>query len=277
MGKTTLVALLAAALSGAGHIGGVPVETGGRLLYAHLEHQERDFASKLEMAARGGGIPLHQLPVHIDTRLDLDSEESIAEMADHADKNDVRVVVVDPLRRAGRFDENSSSEVAEVGRRLRSLTGEGRRLVIGVHHLGKNHSVRGSSDWPAQVDSVVRLIRSGEVLTLDAQHHGGRDTRVKLRVRYVGDEVLAERIVDSSGPHKEDGLEAALLAALAQGALNTAGLRKAVREGGLRASNDAIDATARRLETEGRLRRAREGRQERWTTTGKASMPPGEE
>lgn len=120
--------------------------------------------------------PDHHLFVR---RLDLDDDRQVEALCRKADEIGAALVAIDALRRASAVDENSSNEVALIGRIAQRLTANGKRAVVLVHHDGKRGDPRGSTDLRALADSVVHLEPRGGKdggLNLKAFHHDAAET-----------------------------------------------------------------------------------------------------
>lgn len=87
-----------------------------------------------------------------------------------------RLLLLDPLIRLHRLDENSSSDIAGLLGYLRELQRRHDLAVILVHHTSKKHrarpglALRGSSDIHAFGDSNLYLARKDDKLTLTIEH-----------------------------------------------------------------------------------------------------------
>ncbi len=188
VGKTIIVELLAAAMTTATPFLGRATQPGSMLLLK-LEHGDAGFADQLEAVARGAGVAELDLAILTPTReqgVDLFSDESLGQVVDEVQRVDPAVIVVDCLRAAGNFDENSSQQVADLRRRLVPLTDSCSRLVILIHHTDKKsaRSPRGSGDLVAQVDSMLTLTRSDGALAMHAKHHFGAPVDVRFRLDF---------------------------------------------------------------------------------------------
>ncbi|MCV7368668.1 AAA family ATPase [Mycolicibacterium duvalii] len=88
--------------------------------------------------------------------------------------NGYGLVVIDTLARCMvGGDENSAQDcglVVDVLHRLRRRTPDGRGVVLGVHHTGKDgKTFRGSSVFEAGADTVYSVTVDGAVITLDRE------------------------------------------------------------------------------------------------------------
>ena len=115
-----------------------------------------------------------------------------------------RLLILDPLVRLHRIDENVASEVAPLLGYLRELERGFAVAVVLVHHAKKGaggaragQALRGSSELHAWGDSNLYLRRQGEALMLTIEHraaasHGG----IALGLEADG-EALALRVRDA--------------------------------------------------------------------------------
>jgi hypothetical protein len=184
-------------------------------------------------------------------------------LEEEAQRINAKVIVIDPLRRVSTIDENSSQDVAELGRRLVFLSNKNSRLVIGIHHLSKNGAVRGSTDHLAMVDSSVRLTRTGDVVRLEAEHHGHESFSIKFRARSEDDALIAELL---DAPSSSAVLAERILAALrgsSEGPLNTRRLREVLRDAKVRAENGEITKALSELEKDGQVENVSTSKKER--------------
>ncbi len=253
-GKTELLAALAAAMAGPGKLAGLAVEQ-GRLLYCYLEHAASDFRDKLRDAERGAGVRKAKIKfVRPPPELDLGDVEQMTQLAALAESWDASAVVIDSMRRLGNFNENDSQDTKVVRETIQRLSGEGKRVVIVVHHLSRKGDPRGSTDIAAMVDSVVSLSRCGDSVKLRAQHHFRKPFECRLLVKHEGG-VLAYERADDTGAGNTTGaaLRDAIVAACPSPGLGAKALRDAVRKSGARSGSAAIDKERNALVAEGAL------------------------
>lgn len=122
------------------------------------------------------GVDLEQLPVHVITapsmRVDLARDQM--RLMKTVRQVRPRLLVLDPLVRIHRLDENSSADVSGFLAYLRELERELHVAIVLVHHTRKNvtagraagQSLRGSGDFHAWSDSglYLRRTRGGDLL-----------------------------------------------------------------------------------------------------------------
>lgn len=204
-GKTrTISVLLAAALAGDERcqVLGRVVEKLNGAVYLHLEHKMSALVGVLEAAGRSRDVSDFSRLKFL-RRFDLDSDAEVDELLAYLDEHEIDAVVVDSLRRASMANESIAHDTAAWHRRLSRLTGEGKRLIIVIHHLNRHGDVRGSTDLPAGVDSELVLQRFGDVLRLHSRHHDGPDREISYRLVHSGEGATATLdMVEAEAPKK---------------------------------------------------------------------------
>jgi len=116
-----------------------------------------------------------------------------------------RLLLLDPLVRLHRRDENHAGEVAELLTYLRDLQRAQDLAIIVVHHLRKNgggragQALRGSGDFHAWIDSGLYLRYQRDQLLLSAEHrHAPGLDGIELRLVASGEAGTTHlEIVDS--------------------------------------------------------------------------------
>ena len=124
------------------------------------------------------GLTLDGLDLHVVTapslRLDLEPDrgaldQTLAELQP-------KLLLLDPLIRLHRLDENSSADISGLLGFLRQLNRQHDLAIILVHHMAKRarqdlgQALRGSSDLNAWTDSACYLVRHNQHLRLTVQH-----------------------------------------------------------------------------------------------------------
>jgi hypothetical protein len=108
--------------------------------------------------------------------LRLDSPEDQARLDATVAELRPRLVLLDPLVRLHRIDENSAAETSALLGALRHLQRKHQTAIAVVHHVGKrSHSqlgqaLRGSTDLHAWSDSAAYLVRKRDRLELALEH-----------------------------------------------------------------------------------------------------------
>jgi hypothetical protein len=123
-------------------------------------------------------LDIESLDLHIiDTpslRLDLKTDR--AKLVNAIDRLKPKLLLLDPLVRLHRADENSSAEISALLGFLREIQRQFNMAVILVHHMSKKHraelgqSLRGSGDLHAFGDCNAYLVRKSDKLFLSLEH-----------------------------------------------------------------------------------------------------------
>jgi len=168
-----------------------------------------------------------------------------------------RMLVLDPLVRLHRGDENSAAEISELLGFLRSLQREHGVAVVLVHHVRKSgaadpgQSLRGSGDLHAWGDSNLYLLRRDGKPALVAEHRA-RPAPPPLVVRLDGDP--PRLVVDDAPTTAPDPLDDRVVHALLARPLTRTALRDIL---GVR--SESLGAALDRLLASGRLVRVADG------------------
>lgn len=164
--------------SGTPCLGRFPVDQQGPALVFLAEDALGAVRARIDALCAHRGLDLRRLPLHVITapvlRLDLAAHQQSL----HATLNAIkpRLLVLDPLVRLHRLDENSSSDMSGLLGFLRELQRTHHAAIALVHHASKRsharpgQSLRGSSDLHAFVDSLAYLDRRDDELLLHLEH-----------------------------------------------------------------------------------------------------------
>lgn len=155
------------------------VPQAGRVLLYAAEDALPVVRRRLEGIAAAVGVALADLDIHVITapslRLDLAADQD--RLAATAAQLRPRLLILDPLVRLHRVDENAATEVAPLLAYLRDLQRRLALAVVLVHHARKGagnvragQALRGSSELHAWGDSNLYLRRHGADLTLTIEH-----------------------------------------------------------------------------------------------------------
>ena len=130
---------------------------------AICQHRRHDIAT----------LDLHVITSSV-LRLDLEGDQR--RLAATVLRYKPRLLLLDPLVRLHRLDENSASEISGLLGYLRKLQRWGEVAIVLVHHASKKQraqpgqALRGSSDLHAFGDSNAYLARRGDHLLLTLEH-----------------------------------------------------------------------------------------------------------
>lgn len=174
----TVLEMAVAVATGLPCFGAFPVHrTGPVLLYA-AEDPAAALRLRLLALARNRGLALDQIDIRVicADSLRLDRSADREKLAATADLHRPALIVLDPLVRLHRLDENQAAPMADLLGHIRALQRASATAIAIVHHSRKNtahspgQSLRGSSDLYAFVDSLVSLQRRHGRVTLSAEH-----------------------------------------------------------------------------------------------------------
>ena len=153
------------------------------------------------------GIPLHGLNLHVITapslRLDLERDQSALEQTLIALRP--RLLLLDPLVRLHRLDENSAADVSGLLGFLRHINRRHQLALVLVHHMAKRsrrdlgQTLRGSSDLHAWTDSACYLVRRDDQrLRLTVEHRSAPAPDPVLLRLIAGDGEPLRLLIDSN-------------------------------------------------------------------------------
>jgi AAA domain len=168
-GKSFLALELAVAVAsgtlGAGHWA---VATPGPVLLLAAEDPLAVVVQRLTALAAARARTLVTLPVDLIVEPSVRLPDGLPRLAATVAQRRPVLLILDPLIRVHRADENSAPEMAAVLDGLRTLARDSGCAVLLVHHARKapalsslGHGLRGSSDLPAFGDSNLYLRRLG--------------------------------------------------------------------------------------------------------------------
>jgi len=278
-GKSFLALDLAVAVaSGRPALGRFAVPAPGPVLLLAAEDPPAVVVQRLAALATAREHPLATLPIAVIVEAGLRLPEGLDRLTATVVQQHARLLILDPLIRVHRADENSAAEMAAVLDGVRGLARATDCAVLLVHHTRKaaaggiaGHALRGSSDLHAFGDTnlYLRRLASDGPLELRIEHRaapGPPPLRVQLRTDETDVPPRARFVCDEGGPtdplrERTLGLVREALAPLSSDALRTTlGVRK-----------QTLLALLHRLADEGLLRRAgREG----WIVARGVPGPP---
>lgn len=168
-----------------------PVEQAGPALVYLAEDALGDVRSRLDALCAHRCLDLRRLDLHVITSpvLRLDKTDDQERLAATLQALQPRLVVLDPLIRLHRLDENASADMAVLLGALRELQRRFDVAIVLVHHASKKNrrrpgqALRGSSDLHAFVDSLAYLARERDALRLHLEHRSAPSPEpVELRL-----------------------------------------------------------------------------------------------
>ncbi len=266
--------------SGTAAIGHFAVHATGPALIYLAEDALPQVRVRVESLCRHRGLHLGGLDLHVITapvlRLDLACDQQ--RLARTIDRLKPILVLLDPLVRMHRLDENSAAEISGLLGYIRNLQRNYDVAVVLVHHASKKQrsqpgqALRGSSDLHAIGDSNLYLARTGEHIVLTIEH----------RAAPSPDPMTIELVAAGNTPylrlcHRVTGCGQAAHASLDQQVLGllaqNAGLSRTELRARLRVNNQRLGGCLTELERQGRIRRTPNG----WRSAESCSLNlPGE-
>ena len=170
-------------------------DVGPALVYLAEDHLSA-VRQRVEALCKHRALDLRHLDLHViatpSLRLDLPTDLQRLDRA--LQEVQPRLLVLDPLVRLHRGDENSSADVSSLLGALRELNRRHDVAIVVVHHMSKKarahlgQALRGSGDLHAWTDSACYLVHRGKgELQLTVEHRAGPAPE-PMRLRLVDDE-----------------------------------------------------------------------------------------
>ena len=243
-------------------LGAFAVKAPGMALVYLAEERLPVVRERLEALCAHRRLPLEHLDLGVITSpsLRLDLEADVERLEATLDRLRPRLLLLDPLVRLHRGDENSAQEIASLLARLRELQRRYQVAIILVHHTRKNgrtrqqgQALRGSGDLHAWGDTGLYLTHQGSRLQLTIEHRAAPAPE-PLFLELTGNPPHLE-LCEPPGDDQPT-LEDTILSALrrAPGPLRRTELRSM-----LGVNNKRLGDALQQLEQLGRIRRAPNG------------------
>jgi RecA-family ATPase len=181
--------------SGTPCLGRFAANISGPALVYLAEDQVSEVRIRVANICKSRGLAVEQLDLTVITApvLRLDDERDRERLWRTLERIAPRLLLLDPLVRLHRLDENNSRDIASILGFLREIQRHFKSSVMLTHHVSKRaHSrpgqgLRGSSDLHAFGDSNLYLSRTGDDLVLAAEHRSAAATEnIRLELT-VGD------------------------------------------------------------------------------------------
>lgn len=253
--------------SGTPCLGAFPVPERGRVLIYLAEDSLEAVRQRVAALTRHRGLELAAIDLHViktpELRLDLPEQRLRLEATVRALRP--RLLLLDPLVRLHRLDENRAADVSGLLSHLRTLQRSFQLSVILVHHTRKNEvasgpdgqGLRGSGDLWAWSDSSLFLRRVRGRLKLSMEHRAAAAPEpVWLRLVADDEERIHLEVVSAEVEDEEKrSLADAIVAALGDGSTLT---RTELRDK-LRVQNSRLGDVLSDLERDGRVVRLANG------------------
>jgi len=165
--------------SGAACLRQFPVRRSGPVLLFPAEDSLAAVRQRLVGIAAAAQVPFDSLPVQVITApsLRLDTPADRSRLSDTVEQLRPILLIMDPLIRLHRVDENDATQIAALLSYLRELQRRFQLAVMLVHHARKDsnssrpgQALRGSSELHGWGDSNLYMRRKGPQLTLSTEH-----------------------------------------------------------------------------------------------------------
>lgn len=196
--------------SGATCLRQFPVHRAGSVLIFPAEDSLAIVRQRLEGISAAASVPFDSLPVHVITapalRLDIATD---CERLTHAVQDlQPRLLILDPLIRLHRVDENDASKIAALLSFLRQLQRQFQTAIMVVHHARKDsnssrpgQALRGSSELHGWGDSNLYMRRRGDALTLSTEHRAApSQNHIPLQLTSIGSTLALSVLADGKVP-----------------------------------------------------------------------------
>jgi len=279
--KTWLALDLAVSVaSGTDALGRFPVVAPGPVLLYGAEDAAMRLRERLEAIGAARDLPLAAIDVRLILvpALRLDTERDRLRLRRTIEQHRPRLLLLDPLVRLHRIDENSAGEMSALLGELRALQRDYSLALLLVHHLRKNgggqdgQALRGSGDLHAWGDSNLYLRRRDQRLRLSIEHRSAPAPE-PVSLELATDPAPHLRVVDdgdASDPRAAADLGARLLELLtaAGGPMSREQLRAATQT-----RNATLGEALVRLRSDGAVERCDGGFQLRAGTSIPIPVP----
>ncbi len=154
----------------------------GKALVFLAEDALPQVRSRIEALCRQRGKDIGSIDLHVITapvlRLDLATDQE--RLAQAVDRLRPRLLLLDPLVRLHRLDENSAAEISGMLGYIRDLQRRFDVAIVLVHHASKKQrsqpgqALRGTSDLHAIGDCNAYLARDGDRIMLTIEHRAAK-------------------------------------------------------------------------------------------------------
>jgi hypothetical protein len=185
-----------------------PVLRAGKVLLFPAEDSLPVVRQRLQGIAAVAQVAFDALPVEVITApsLRLDTSTDRQRLSNTVQQLQPRLLILDPLIRLHRVDENDATQIAGLLSFLRQLQRQFQLAVLLVHHARKDsnssrpgQALRGSSELHGWGDSNLYMRRRGSQLTLSTEHRAApSQDHIPLQLTQSGS-VVALEVMDHSG------------------------------------------------------------------------------
>jgi hypothetical protein len=195
------------------------VQRSGPVLLFPAEDSLVVVRQRLEGICSAAGVSFQSLPVEVITvpTLRLDIPKDRERLSNTVQARQPCLLILDPLIRLHRLDENDASQIAALLSYLRQLQRAFHVAVLIVHHARKDanstrpgQALRGSSELHGWGDSNLYMRRRGTQLTLSTEHRAApSQDHIALQLTQAGSALALAVVADSCA--QEPGSEPSAL------------------------------------------------------------------
>lgn len=197
-----------------------PVSRQGPVLLFPAEDSLAVVRQRLEGIASAAGQSLSALPIEVITapvvRLDLSSDRQ--RLTNTLASIQPVLLILDPLIRLHRVDENDAGQIATLLSFLREVQRQFHLAVVVVHHARKDsngsrpgQALRGSSELHGWGDSNLYLRRRGTQLTLSTEHRAApSQDHIPLQLTQTGPALALSIVPDPPSEDSSTGSASAI-------------------------------------------------------------------
>lgn len=245
-------------------LGRYEVHTPGPALVYLAEDALPQVRGRIAALCRSRAIDINTIDLHVITApaLRLDIEDHQRRLAATVAKHKPVLLVLDPLVRLHRLDENSSADIARILGTLRQLQRSHATAIAIVHHMSKRprkalgQALRGSSDIHAWADSSAYLVRGRDGLVLNIEHRSASaPAPIGLRLT-EGESPHLTVTTTQQHANRTTPLSETLRRLLA---VQNAPLTRAALRTQLRVNNARLGDAIKRLENDDHIERVKDG------------------
>jgi hypothetical protein len=200
--------------SGAACLRQFPVRRTGKVLIFPAEDSLSVVRQRLQGIAAAAQVDFEALPVEVITApsLRLDTSADRLRLTQTVQDLQPILLILDPLIRLHRVDENDASQIGALLSFLRELQRQFNLAVMLVHHARKDsHSsrpgqaLRGSSELHGWGDSNLYMRRKGSLLTLTTEHRAApSQDHIPLQLTQAGSALALSVLEKSDSPLHPD-------------------------------------------------------------------------
>lgn len=243
-----------------------PVRNPGPVVVYLAEDSLPAVRSRIEALCAQRHIHIKQLDVFVITtpilRLDLAADQQ--RLRRTLERLRPRLLLLDPLVRLHRLDENNSSDISGLLGFLRDIQRSLDTAVVLVHHVGKKQraqlgqALRGSSDLHAFGDSNLYLIRRQNRIIMTLEHRAAKPhDPIELELCSQADGSMTHlKVVSTTQPPPDHPMDSRVVSLLRnhQGSLSRTSIRAR-----LKVNNQTLGDSLLRLQEQGTLVRTHHG------------------